>query len=488
MQPHTEQFLPAATLANILAFFVAIYVLSSIRAWWRLRAFHSPLSASFSYLWVLRAATSGRMNEIIKPIVEKHGTTRIGPNELVTADPEVIRRIGSARSPYTRSNWYALNRLIPGEDSMFSTLDVAQHDWLKAKTAPGYAGRDIPGIEGVVDSVLDELISKIRTKYANNPSETASSPDQKPLLDLAKITLYFTLDSITKISFGRHFGFVSSDSDVYGHLTMIDEMAPAAMAASSAPYIGYIATHPWVARLAMTSMQTKGVFRILPITRSIIANRFNPSTPHTDDMLGSFIKNGLSERQCNNEAILQVIAGSDTTATGIRATMLFLMTNPRVYSTLQREIDEAIREGKISTPVKNAEALELKYLQAVIWEGLRVHPPFNGLTFKLVPPGGDTIDGKFVPGGTKIAPLVEGFTRSKRVFGEDAEVFRPERWIADGSKDGEERVAEMRKVVELIFGYGRYGCAGKMLGFFTMRKVFVEVCHAATSLFLWFVS
>lgn len=67
-----------------------------------------------------------------------------------------------------------------------------------------------------------------------------------------------------------------------------------------------------------------------------------------------------------------------------------------------KEIDEGIADGRISSPITDAEAKQLPYLQAIIKEGLRILPPVSGLMDKEVPPEGDTIDGYFVPGGTKI--------------------------------------------------------------------------------------
>ena len=89
----------------------------------------------------------------------------------------------------------------------------------------------------------------------------------------------------------------------------------------------------------------------------------------------------------------------------------------------------------------------------------------------MVPPGGDTIDDKHVPAGTLVAPNFWATGRNKAVFGADADVFRPGRWLEAG---GEERT-EMRRVAELVFGYGRWGCAGKMIAFLELNKVFVEV-------------
>lgn len=72
------------------------------------------------------------------------------------------------------------------------------------------------------------------------------------------------------------------------------------------------------------------------------------------------------------------VAGSDTTATAIRAITLFIISNPRVHAKLRSEIDEAESQGQISSPVTDTEAKSLPYLQACIKEDLRIWPPFTG--------------------------------------------------------------------------------------------------------------
>lgn len=57
------------------------------------------------------------------------------------------------------------------------------------------------------------------------------------------------------------------------------------------------------------------------------------------------------------------VAGSDTTATAIRITMLYILSAPLVYHRLKREISEAVRDGRASSPIKQAEAKTLPYLQ-----------------------------------------------------------------------------------------------------------------------------
>jgi cytochrome P450 len=96
------------------------------------------------------------------------------------------------------------------------------------------------------------------------------------------------------------------------------------------------------------------------------------------------------------------VAGSDTTATVIRMFFLNVVSNSSVYRQLQTEIDQAIRNGLVSSPIKQTEAKKLPFLQACIQETLRICPAAVGLATKVVPPEGDTIHGYFVPGGTCI--------------------------------------------------------------------------------------
>lgn len=208
------------------------------------------------------------------------------------------------------------------------------------------------------------------------------------------------------------------------------------------------------------------------------AARFKPDAPDHHDMLGSFIRHGLNEEAAAAETLVQIIAGSDTSASTIRAVTLYILSNPRVYQKLQAEIDEAIALAKISSPIKDAEGRQLPYLQAVIKEGLRMMPPASGVFFKEVPPGGDTIDGKFIPGGTQVGSNIMAIHRSKRIYGQDAEIYRPERWLeAEG-----EQLARMNNTVDLIFHSGRFQCPGKGVAWMEFNKIFVEVCLMSADL------
>lgn len=197
------------------------------------------------------------------------------------------------------------------------------------------------------------------------------------------------------------------------------------------------------------------------------------STESTDHCLqGSFLSHGLTPEQCENEALFMIVAGSETTASVIRVTILHIISAPMVYNHLKQEIKEALNDGRVThQPIRIEEAKRLPYLQAVIYEGLRMRAPAPGLYAKVVPTGGDTICGKFVPEGTAIGMNTSAMLADTTLFGEDANLFRPERFL----ELDDARRAEMQRDVELIFGTGRWLCAGKPVAFMELNKIFFEV-------------
>ena len=154
-------------------------------------------------------------------------------------------------------------------------------------------------------------------------------------------------------------------------------------------------------------------------------------------------------------------------------TLLCLLSTPAALDSLRREIDTGIAAGRISSPIRDSEAYQLPYLQAVIREGLRMYPPTTGHNYKEVPKGGATIHGIFLPEGTQLGVNVVALMRNTKTFGPDAEVFRPERWL-EAAKD-EELFKEMASTVELAFGHGKFQCLGKTIAAMELNKVFVEV-------------
>lgn len=100
-----------------------------------------------------------------------------------------------------------------------------------------------------------------------------------------------------------------------------------------------------------------------------------------------------------------------------------------------------------------------------------MRPGTTGSFPKIVPPQGETVQGVFIPGGTSIGMNIPFLLRSSEIFGPDTDIFRPERWL----EVDEKKRAEMEREVEMMFGSGRWMCAGKPIAFMELYKTYFEV-------------
>ncbi|KAI1382433.1 BcABA1, cytochrome P450 monooxygenase [Hypoxylon crocopeplum] len=450
------------------AVIIVSYLISAFATWYRLRHIPGPFLASFSYLWLARVAKSGEQFWIYRDMYKKYGPLiRVGPNELSTDDPEVIKKMNGARSSYGRDPWYVAARFDPYHDNVFTLLEAGPHDKFKAKIAGAYGGRETPAIEPGINDQIISLLDLVRRKYLSSDDSSEYHP-----VEFAELISYYTVDVITRSAFGEEFGCLKTDSDVHGFLAGVKESWAGLAIALDVPYIRNILFSPLFLRfLGPKPTDTAGMGKLMGIAHDVVSKRFEPDAKEKKDMLGSFVSHGLDRQECETEALFMIIAGFENTASVIRTTFLYLMTNPRVYQKFKGVIKEIVHTGQASSPITYEEAKKIPYLQAVIYEGIRMRPPAPGLYPKSVPPEGDVIHGKFIPGGTAIGMNTSAVMRSTELFGADADLFRPERFM----EADEATRAEMERNAELVFGYGRWMCAGKPVAFMELNKIFFEL-------------
>lgn len=106
-----------------------------------------------------------------------------------------------------------------------------------------------------------------------------------------------------------------------------------------------------------------------------------------------------------------------------------------------------------------------------------MRPPVLGLLPKVVPAGGDTLGGQWVPGGTNVCSNTGALLRSRSLFGPDADVFRPERFT---ELEGASSRRDMERNVELAFGSGQWQCVGRRIAFMNLSKTIFEVSSLST--------
>ncbi|KAL9639808.1 MAG: hypothetical protein Q9204_000948 [Flavoplaca sp. TL-2023a] len=400
---------------------------------------------------------------------------RIGPNHLLTNDPETFRRILMARSKYERGPWFDSLRLDPNRANLITEKNTARHSTLRSQMAPGYEGKDVDNFEqDIVRSVQNWIL------YIEEHGVSCPNGPYKEF-EIGRSIQYYVTDMICVLCFGHPFGFVAKHADCFEFLQTLEERLPIVEKFSIFTEVNHLlalVSHiPWLRRVLPSAGDSKGIGKIIGISRELVKNRIAEGIESRPDMLGSFLSHGLEPSLAELEITIALFAGSDTTATSIRAILLHVITNPLIYLRLHREIDSGIMDGSISSPAREDEVRKLPYLQACIREALRIFPPITYLRERVTPKDGDTLNGYPIPAGVNIGFNLPGLLLND-VFGCDARTFRPERWLDQEPA----HLRNMESTMDFVFGWGATSCLGRRMAKANQSIFFVEVSHAAQSI------
>ncbi|CAG7873409.1 unnamed protein product [Brassica rapa] len=158
-----------------------------------------------------------------------------------------------------------------------------------------------------------------------------------------------------------------------------------------------------------------------------------------------------------------LIAGRDTTASALTWFFWLLSRNPEALTKIRQEINKKMPK------FDPADLDKLVYLHGAVCETLRLYSPvpFNHKSPAKpdVLPSGHRVDENW-----KIVISTYALGRMKSVWGDDAEEFRPERWISASG-----RLKHEPSYKFLAFKAGPRTCLGKKLTFLQMKTVAVNI-------------
>ncbi|XP_023524895.1 cytochrome P450 77A3-like [Cucurbita pepo subsp. pepo] len=143
--------------------------------------------------------------------------------------------------------------------------------------------------------------------------------------------------------------------------------------------------------------------------------------------------------------------GTDTTAAAIEWGIAELITNPNIQNKLHEEIKQTVGERK----VEESDVEKLPYLQAVVKELLRKHPPtYFTLTHSVTE--ATKLGGYDIPVEANVEVYLAGISKDPEVW-KNPEKFEPERFTS-GEDDAD--MTGVKGVKMIPFGVGRRICPG----------------------------
>ncbi|XP_056272885.1 thromboxane-A synthase [Pseudoliparis swirei] len=178
-------------------------------------------------------------------------------------------------------------------------------------------------------------------------------------------------------------------------------------------------------------------------------------------------KKMITEDEIVGQAFVFLLAGYETSSSALAFTCYLLAIHPECQCKVQQEVDEFYTKHK-STDYTNVQ--ELKYLDMVLSETLRLYPP--GFRFGRDIDQDCLLNGQFLPKGATLEVPV-GFLHYDPEHWPEPERFIPERFTPEAK-------AGRHPFVYLPFGAGPRNCVG-------MRLAQLEIKMALVRLFRKFI-
>ncbi len=174
-----------------------------------------------------------------------------------------------------------------------------------------------------------------------------------------------------------------------------------------------------------------------------------------------------SEEQIEQELLTLLVTGYETSASVLAWTLLSIAQHSSTQEQIQQELQEQLG-GRAPTA---GDLPRLPFCRQVIDESLRLYPPVWLMPRQAL--ADDVVGGYRVPAGSHVLLSIASLHRNPS-FWQDPELFRPQRFSADGD--------ELRQSVEafLPFGSGPRACLGRFFGKMEILLAVATLCQRWT--------
>ncbi|KAH8846755.1 hypothetical protein MCOR27_004299 [Pyricularia oryzae] len=372
----------------------------------------------FPRLW--RQHHKGRHHTDLVQLHEKYGPiVRVGPDEVSNSSAAAWDAIGGGSQQFMRDpHFFIVSQLQTTGSKSFISLEKSEHHSIRKLMMPAFSNKTYLLHESLVNSWLGKLTSHIAAK---NGAE----------LNIERMFVWFTFDVMGALSFGENFGCLDQEKD-HQYLRAAELGAPCLS----------------IMQILLRFPATQGLYdvaRKLPWMRL-----WNSLREMSDDSASRWLetvhdekrtdimatvyrgmqntKDPISRHEALDVASILVLSGAEATPILMTAMLWNLLSNPRCYERLCRDVRESgIINGPADFTAANVE--KIPYMEAVMLEALRLDTPFATTIPRIVPEGGAWVDGYWLPGGTSCG--IPHYTAGHWAQNfSDPDTFVPERWMA----------------------------------------------------------
>ncbi|KAE9600882.1 hypothetical protein Lal_00011273 [Lupinus albus] len=373
-----------------------------------------------------------RLHHYMTDLAGKYKTYRlISPfrNEIYTADPlnvEYILKTNFENYGKGSYNYENLKDLLG--DGIFT---VDGEKWLEQRKISSHEFST-----KMLKNFSTSIFRKNAAKVANIVSEAATSNKK---LEIQDLFMKSTLDSIFQVAFGTELDSMCGSNEEG------NKFADAFDTSSALTLYRYVDVF-WKIKKFLnvgseailrkkTTILNEFVLKLINTRTQQMKNSKDDSARKGGDILSRFLQMKEFDSTYLRDIILNfVIAGKDTTAATLAWFIYMLCKYPAVQEKVAEEVKEATNTTTISSCAEfvdgvTEESLEkMNYLHAAITETLRLYPAVP-VDAKICFCDDTLPDGYSVNKGDMVSYQPYAMGRMKFIWGNDAEEYRPERWL-----------------------------------------------------------
>ncbi|KAH0279093.1 cytochrome P450, partial [Aureobasidium melanogenum] len=450
------------TLLLVLVGVTGVYlVFSSILQYWRLRHIPGPPLAGWTNLWLMQRINGReKFYDTRKRLHQKYGPIqRYGPNRVMFSDVSAVHSVLPTSNVLPKADSYDPLKVYVNGTEVASFLAITNDDKaarLKRFLHPTFSPNGVLRYESHVDHTVSELISHLR--------------NVGPTTDLAPWFAWFAFDTITRIGFSEDQGFMRQQKDIGGAGQAAQRRFAHWIFYWTIPWLDALLYKNWFVKNRKTAAQS-GLVKLA--LRVVEDRKAKGGLGIHHDLLDLYMESGKQDPQLYTPSTIlgltmtTIHAGAETTAYTSAICMYLILSDRRVHDKLREELQSIMPATETDWELPETSVLrKLPYLDACIKESARLKPSTNVMGERVVNSDDAVIAGVPVPRGTIVAMNTAGLNTDPSIWGQDVEVFRPERWLEASE---EQRVLMHR--ANLTFSAGKRICLGMHIAWMEMKKV-----------------
>ncbi|KAI1413499.1 cytochrome P450 [Hypoxylon sp. FL1857] len=428
-----------------------------------LRSYPGPLLAKLTNCYTGFFAIKRDLHIEIWRNHQRYGpVVRIGPDRLVFSSATALRDIYQ-NERVTKPPTYLSTQTKPGAYSIWNALDRDLHRRKRKLVGRATTDASMRGFEPSMVEQVDIFIRQLgRLRH-------------KPI-DMKTRCSYLSFDIIGLLSFGYSLHLQTKEDNQF----LVEQLARNNHRMNvymQIPIIPRRKLHVFINRL-FPQEREKTARLIETMIRSRMAEDVNAKRD-----LYSFVAEAVNAKDDEGlrigdlwyEAFFFIIAGGDTSATALSATLFYLSRNLKCYARLAAEVRTTFQSGD---EICGSKLAGCQYLRACIDESLRMSPPSPGTLWRQLAPeeeGGKpfVVDGHIIPNGTKVGVNTYSLHHNEEYF-HDPFTYNPDRWLIGDSKDGGASRKAMYDAFA-AFSIGPRGCAGKPTAYLELSLALAKI-------------